>query len=84
MIPDVLIMSEKVWKQISPEDQQIILEAAHNSTEAHKVMWDTAIEEAVKKHRKPWALSLFTTLTRKLSRSDSAHDRSLRKRVSRR
>ena len=48
MIPDVLIMSEKVWKQISPEDQQIILEAAHNSTEAHKVMWDTAIEEAVK------------------------------------
>lgn len=48
MIPDVLIMSEKVWKQISPEDQQIILEAAHNSTEAHKVMWDTAIDEAVK------------------------------------
>ena len=37
-----------VWKQISPEDQEIILEAAHNSTEAHKVMWDTAIEEAVK------------------------------------
>ena len=33
MIPDVLIMSEKVWKQISPEDQEIILEAAHNSTE---------------------------------------------------
>ena len=29
-------------------DQEIILEAAHNSTEAHKVMWDTAIEEAVK------------------------------------
>ncbi len=49
MIPDVLIMSEKVWKQISPEDQEIILEAAHNSTEAHKVMWDTAIEEAVKR-----------------------------------
>ena len=48
MIPDVLIMSEKVWKQISPEDQEIILEAAHNSTEAHKVMWDAAIEEAVK------------------------------------
>ena len=48
MIPDVLIMSEKVWKQISPEDQEIILEAAHTSTEAHNVMWDTAIEEAVK------------------------------------
>ncbi|MGN0977906.1 MAG: TRAP transporter substrate-binding protein [Faecousia sp.] len=48
MIPDVMIMSQKVWEQISPEDQQIILEAAHNATEAHKVMWDAAIEEAVK------------------------------------
>ena len=48
MIPDVLIMSEKIWSQISPEDQQSILEAAHDSTEAHKVMWDTAVEEAVK------------------------------------
>ena len=44
MIPDGLIMSEKVGKQISAEDQEVILEA----TEAHKVMWDTAIEEAVK------------------------------------
>ena len=48
MIPDVLIMSEKVWKQISPDDQQIILEAARNSTQAHKDMWDAAIDEAVK------------------------------------
>lgn len=47
MIPDVLIMSTKVWAQIAPQDQQVILEAAHNSTEAHKVMWDTAIEEAI-------------------------------------
>lgn len=48
MIPDVLIMSEKVWSQISPEDQQSILEASRSSTEAHKIMWDSAIEEAVK------------------------------------
>lgn len=48
MIPDVLIMSEKVWKQISPDDQQIILGAARNSTQAHKDMWDAAIDEAVK------------------------------------
>ena len=30
------------------ENQEIILEAAHDSTDAHKVMWDTAVEEAVK------------------------------------
>lgn len=33
MIPDVMVMSAKVWQNISPEDQQIILEAAHASTE---------------------------------------------------
>ena len=41
-------MSEKVWEQIDPADQQSILEAAHDSTDAHKIMWDTAVEEAVK------------------------------------
>ena len=47
MIPDVMVMSAKVWKNISPEDQQIILEAAHRSTDSHKVAWDGAIEEAI-------------------------------------
>ena len=47
MIPDVMVMSSKIWKQISKEDQEIILQAAHDSTESHKVMWEEAIDEAV-------------------------------------
>lgn len=47
MIPDVMVMSEKIWRVISAEDQQIILEAAHESTESHKIAWDAAIDEAV-------------------------------------
>lgn len=47
MIPDVMVMSAKIWKTISPEDQQIILEAARESTESHKIAWDAAIEEAI-------------------------------------
>lgn len=47
MIPDVMVMSAKVWKNISPEDQQIILEAARESTESHKIAWDAAIDEAM-------------------------------------
>ena len=47
MIPDVMVMSAKVWKEISPEDQQIILEAARESTESHKIAWDTAIDQAI-------------------------------------
>lgn len=47
MIPDVMVMSAKVWNTISPEDQQIILDAAKASTESHKIAWDAAIEEAI-------------------------------------
>lgn len=47
MIPDVMVMSAKIWRGISPEDQQVILEAAHESTESHKIAWDAAIDEAV-------------------------------------
>ena len=47
MIPDVMVMSAKVWKTISPQDQQIILEAARESTESHKIAWDAAIDEAI-------------------------------------
>ncbi len=37
MIPDVLIMSEKVWGSHQPEDQEIILEAArfHRRPQGH-------------------------------------------------
>lgn len=51
MIPDVMVMSAKVWRGISPEDQQIILEAAHESTESHKIAWDSAIDEAIEEAR---------------------------------
>jgi len=47
MIPDVLIMSSKVWQQLSPEDQQILIEAAAESTQAHKAAWDKSIKDAV-------------------------------------
>lgn len=47
MIPDVMVMSSKIWNNIAPEDQEIILECAENATQSHKVMWDEAIEEAI-------------------------------------
>lgn len=47
MIPDVMVMSAQIWNNISPEDQQIILEAAYESTDSHKIAWDAAIQEAV-------------------------------------
>lgn len=47
MIPDIMLMSSKVWERISAEDQQIILQAAYNSTDAHKILWQDAIDDAI-------------------------------------
>ncbi len=46
MIPDALIISSQVWEKIDPIDQEIILNAAHNSTDLHKELWSKSIEEA--------------------------------------
>ena len=40
-------MGADVWNSIAPEDQQVILEAAYESTDSHKVAWDAAIEESI-------------------------------------
>lgn len=47
MIPDVMVMSAKVWDTISPADQEVILKAAYASTDSHKVAWDKATDEAI-------------------------------------
>ena len=46
MIPDALVISSEVWEKIDPTDQQIIMEAARNSTELHKKLWAESIKEA--------------------------------------
>lgn len=48
MIPDMLVISTKVWERLTPEDQQILTEAAIASTEKHKVAWAEAIDQSIK------------------------------------
>ncbi|SKC86444.1 TRAP transporter substrate-binding protein [Maledivibacter halophilus] len=45
-IPDILVLSSKVWESLSEDQQAIVKEAAVESTEYHKPLWDKAIEEA--------------------------------------
>ena len=52
MIPDVMVMSAKVWNNIEADDQKIILECAKDATNAHKEMWEEAIDEAVEEAKK--------------------------------
>ena len=46
MIPDALIISSQVWEKIDPYDQEIILNAARDSTNLHKELWAKSIDEA--------------------------------------
>jgi tripartite ATP-independent transporter DctP family solute receptor len=48
IVPDILIMSNEKWQELTEEQKQAISEAAKESTEFHKVVWDAAIEKAVK------------------------------------
>lgn len=49
MVPEVVIMSKKVWDSLSPEDQKIVAQAAADSVEYQKKAWadytNKALEE---------------------------------------
>ncbi|QDB79209.1 TRAP transporter substrate-binding protein [Georgenia sp. 311] len=46
-IPDMLVISSDAWQRLSPQDQELLVDAARRSTEDHKVAWAQSIEEAV-------------------------------------
>lgn len=45
-IPDILVISSQIWNSLNEEQQDIIKEAAVESTEYQKGVWDEAIAEA--------------------------------------
>ncbi|HUU28389.1 MAG TPA: TRAP transporter substrate-binding protein [archaeon] len=50
-IPDVLLMSEKVWSQFKTEDQKIIQQAADESMFYQLKIWDKMVQESLEKVR---------------------------------
>jgi len=49
IIPDVLLISEKSWAKLTPEQQTAVKQAADNSMMSHKELWAKMTEEEVKK-----------------------------------
>lgn len=47
-IPDILVISTKVWDSLTEDQQAAVKEAATESTESHRTLWTEAIEEAKK------------------------------------
>ncbi|MEG9476754.1 TRAP transporter substrate-binding protein [Mannheimia sp. HC-2023] len=60
MIPDVLLISEKTWAKLTPEQQKAIKTAANNSMMSHKDLWAKMIEEEKKKAQEQMGVKFIT------------------------
>lgn len=47
MVPDILIMNDNKWDQLSAKQKEAISEAAEESTAFHKEVWEQATENAI-------------------------------------
>ena len=51
-IPDVVLVSTKVWSELSPEEQVWLQEAADESSVYQTKLWKVAVEEALREVQK--------------------------------
>jgi tripartite ATP-independent transporter DctP family solute receptor len=47
IIPDVLVISSIMWKELSESDRQILIHAARESTASQIEAWDTTVENTI-------------------------------------
>lgn len=58
-IPDILVISSKVWNNLTSDQQKIIKEAAIASTEYHKPIWNKAIDDAKKEASETMSVEFY-------------------------
>ncbi|KAB8131049.1 TRAP transporter substrate-binding protein [Gracilibacillus oryzae] len=46
-IPDIVVISEKLWNSLTEEEQKIFEEVAQETREEHTELWNKALDEAV-------------------------------------
>lgn len=73
IIPDVFVMSAESWQQLSPEDQEIFIEAAQESTEIHHELWDEAIEESIQIAEEEMGVEFVEDVDREAFQEATAH-----------
>ncbi len=72
MIPDALVISSKVWDNISPEDQKIMVEAARNSTVMHQGIWDKSVEDAIAEAKAKMGVTFINDIDKEAFRQATA------------
>lgn len=60
MIPDVLVISEKSWAKLTPEQQVEVKKAAKESMMYHKELWTKMIGDAVEKAKNSMGVKFVT------------------------
>ncbi|RDV15326.1 TRAP transporter substrate-binding protein [Pontibacter diazotrophicus] len=52
MVPDILLISTRVWEDLTPQEQQWLQEAADESAVVQRELWQEAEEEALREVKK--------------------------------
>lgn len=73
IIPDVFIMSEEAWNQLTEDDQELFIEAAIESTEEHHELWDAAIEESIQQAEEEMDVEFIEEVDRDAFREATEH-----------
>jgi len=51
-VPDVLIINEKIWKKLSPQEQHWLQQAASESVKVQRKLWAASVKESLEAVRK--------------------------------
>ena len=55
-IPDIIVISTKIWNQMSAEQQQIVKEAANKVKEDYKVLWAANVADAIERAKSEYGV----------------------------
>ncbi|WP_404402100.1 TRAP transporter substrate-binding protein [Pelagibacterium halotolerans] len=47
IVPEVLVMARSTWDKLSPEDQELVRQAARDSVSYQRELWDAAVVDAM-------------------------------------
>jgi len=58
-IPDIVLISKRTFDSLSPDQQKAVREAARESTEYQKSLWNAAVEAARKESKEKFGVEFF-------------------------
>ncbi|PJH64132.1 C4-dicarboxylate ABC transporter substrate-binding protein, partial [Salmonella enterica subsp. enterica serovar Enteritidis] len=73
IIPDVLVISQETREKLSNQDFQIIVEAARESTEELKELWEDAVTESKKTAKEEMDVTFINDINKEPFKEATEH-----------